>query len=231
VRVASVTRRCSARARGDNRADSGIDIMLEFDPVAHITVFDCAGLKDYIVGLFHGPVDVINREALKPYLRPVATTDAIYAFGHGVRGAARDCAPHRNWPSGSRPVSTTKPSRDRRTVYAATRCLEIISEAARRIPDTTSTAMTTRTLPRSRSCGADRPAAAAFGARRRVPIAARGRQRHARNSCFVTPDLVICGCTSGGSRWMWRHGGRRWASNNTSRYLAKTRSTTRSCPS
>ena len=27
-----------SRARGDNRADSDIDIMVEFDPVAHVTV-------------------------------------------------------------------------------------------------------------------------------------------------------------------------------------------------
>ena len=30
--------------------------------------------------LFDGPVDVVSREGLKPYLRPAATTDAIYAF-------------------------------------------------------------------------------------------------------------------------------------------------------
>jgi uncharacterized protein len=54
--------------------------MIEFDPTAQITVFDCAGLKDYIAGLFDGPVDVVNRDGLKPYLKPAATTDAIYAF-------------------------------------------------------------------------------------------------------------------------------------------------------
>jgi uncharacterized protein len=35
-------------ARGDNRPDSDIDIMVEIDPEAHITVFDCVGLKEYI---------------------------------------------------------------------------------------------------------------------------------------------------------------------------------------
>jgi predicted nucleotidyltransferase len=69
-----------SRARGDNRPDSDIDIMLEFDPNAHVTVFNYAGLKDYIAGLFDGPVDVVNRESLKPYIRPVAIADAIYAF-------------------------------------------------------------------------------------------------------------------------------------------------------
>jgi predicted nucleotidyltransferase len=80
VRAASATRPCSARARGDDRPDSDIDIMVEFDPAAHVTIFNYAGLKDYIAGLFDGPVDVVSREGLKPYVRPAATTDAIYAF-------------------------------------------------------------------------------------------------------------------------------------------------------
>jgi uncharacterized protein len=67
-------------ARGDNRPDSNIDIMVEFDPAAHVSVFNYAGLKDYIAGLFDGPVDVVNRDGLKPYVRPAVTTDAIYAF-------------------------------------------------------------------------------------------------------------------------------------------------------
>jgi len=69
-----------SRARGDARPDSDIDIMVEFDPRAHVTVFNYAGLKEYIAGLFDGPVDVVSREGLKPYVRPAATTDAIYAF-------------------------------------------------------------------------------------------------------------------------------------------------------
>ncbi len=69
-----------SRARGDNQPDSDIDIMIEFDPAARITVFNYAGLKDYIAGLFDGPVDVVSREGLKPYVRPAATADAIYAF-------------------------------------------------------------------------------------------------------------------------------------------------------
>jgi hypothetical protein len=41
-----------SRARGDNRPDSDIDIMVEIDPRAHIGLWDYAGLKDYIAGLF-----------------------------------------------------------------------------------------------------------------------------------------------------------------------------------
>ncbi len=69
-----------SRARGEARPDSDTDIMIEIDPAAHVTLFDYAGLKEYIAGLFDGPVDVVNRDGLKPYVRPAATTDAIYAF-------------------------------------------------------------------------------------------------------------------------------------------------------
>jgi uncharacterized protein len=67
-------------ARGDHTPGSDIDIMIEIDPQARITVFDYAELKEYISGLFEGTVDVVNRDGLKPHVRPVATIGAIYAF-------------------------------------------------------------------------------------------------------------------------------------------------------
>src|SRR3979409_448591 len=67
-------------ARGENRPGSDIDIMVEIDPEAHITVFDYVGLKEYIAGLYDGPVDVVSRDSLKSYIRPTATADAVYAF-------------------------------------------------------------------------------------------------------------------------------------------------------
>jgi hypothetical protein len=69
-----------SRARGDQRPESDTDVMIEFDPAARVTVFDYAGLKDYVAALFDGCVDVVNRDGLKPYLKPAATSDAIYAF-------------------------------------------------------------------------------------------------------------------------------------------------------
>jgi hypothetical protein len=35
---------------------------------------------DYIAGLFDAPLDVIDREALKPHLRAPAARDMVYAF-------------------------------------------------------------------------------------------------------------------------------------------------------
>ena len=67
-------------ARGDQRADSDVDIMIEVDPAARIGIYEYVAIKDYIAGLFDIRVDVVRRDRLKPYVRPIATRDAIYAF-------------------------------------------------------------------------------------------------------------------------------------------------------
>jgi predicted nucleotidyltransferase len=67
-------------ARGEDRPDRDIDIMIEIDPDAEMSVYDYVGLKEYVAGLFEGSVDVVRREGLKPYVAPAATADAIYAF-------------------------------------------------------------------------------------------------------------------------------------------------------
>ena len=69
-----------SRARGDYHPTSDTDIMIDIDPEKEMSVYDYVGLKRYIAGLFDGRVDVVNREALKPYVRPAATADAVYAF-------------------------------------------------------------------------------------------------------------------------------------------------------
>lgn len=69
-----------SRARGDNRPDSDIDIMIEIDPAAGIGVYEYVAIKDFIAGLFDGPVDIVSREGLKPHVRPAVAADAIYAF-------------------------------------------------------------------------------------------------------------------------------------------------------
>ena len=71
---------CSVRARGDDRSDSDIDILVELAPDAPMGVWEYSGLKSYIDSLFDGPVDVVSRETLKPNLRPAATVEAVYAF-------------------------------------------------------------------------------------------------------------------------------------------------------
>jgi hypothetical protein len=67
-------------ARGDNRLGSDLDVMIDLAPEAPLTVYAYVDLKEYIAGLFTGQVDVVTRDALKPYVRPAAMADALYAF-------------------------------------------------------------------------------------------------------------------------------------------------------
>jgi predicted nucleotidyltransferase len=67
-------------ARGEERPDSDIDILVDLDPQMHLTIYDYVGIKEYVSDLFGGPVDVISRGGLKPFIRPRVTAEAIYAF-------------------------------------------------------------------------------------------------------------------------------------------------------
>jgi predicted nucleotidyltransferase len=67
-------------ARGDTHGTSDIDIMVEIAPDAKIGLFQYVGIVQFIEELFPGPVDVANREGLKPFVRPTAERDALYAF-------------------------------------------------------------------------------------------------------------------------------------------------------
>ena len=69
-----------SRARADHRPDSDTDILVEWDRTLPITIYDYAGVIDYVGDLFEGAVDVVERESLKPRLRPGILSDAIYAF-------------------------------------------------------------------------------------------------------------------------------------------------------
>ena len=55
-------------ARGEERPDSDIDIMIEVDPAARIGVYEYVAIKDYIAGLFDTRVDVVRHDRLKSYV-------------------------------------------------------------------------------------------------------------------------------------------------------------------
>ena len=67
-------------ARGEDRADSDIDIMIEIAPDSRMDLFRYVGIVQYVEELFPVPVDVANREGLKPFVRPSAERDAVCAF-------------------------------------------------------------------------------------------------------------------------------------------------------
>ena len=69
-------------ARGEERADSDIDILVEISPEKHehMDVYEYVGIVAVIEDLFPIRVDVSNRLALKEHVRPYAERDAVYAF-------------------------------------------------------------------------------------------------------------------------------------------------------
>jgi len=69
-----------SRARDEARADSDIDILVEIAPDSRMDVFRYIGIVHAIEDLFPLRVDVSNRIAQKPHIRPSAERDAIYAF-------------------------------------------------------------------------------------------------------------------------------------------------------
>ena len=67
-------------ARGEERFDSDIDIMVEIDRDKCQGVYAYVGLVRSIGDMFLERVDVSNRAAMKYHVRPSAERDAIYAF-------------------------------------------------------------------------------------------------------------------------------------------------------
>jgi predicted nucleotidyltransferase len=67
-------------ARGEDRPDSDIDITIEIAPDSRMDLFRYVGIVQYVEELFPVPVDVANREGLKPFVRPSAERDAVCAF-------------------------------------------------------------------------------------------------------------------------------------------------------
>ena len=66
-------------ARGTQRPESDIDILINIEPGAIQDLYAYGGLKHFIAALFFDRVDVVAREALKPYLLPSAEVESIYA--------------------------------------------------------------------------------------------------------------------------------------------------------
>jgi predicted nucleotidyltransferase len=68
-------------ARGTAGSRSDIDIMIDIDHATVRDVYTYVGLAQHIAALFPADkVDVVNRNALKSFVRPPAEADAVYAF-------------------------------------------------------------------------------------------------------------------------------------------------------
>jgi len=67
-------------ARGEARADSDVDVLVEIEPRANLGVWEYAALKRYIGEIFPGRVDVADLAQLRPRIRHAVEGDAVYAF-------------------------------------------------------------------------------------------------------------------------------------------------------
>jgi uncharacterized protein len=67
-------------SRGEGRADSDLDVLIEIDRPDRLTVFEFVAMKRAVAELFPGRVDVVNAAALKPGVDHTAKRDAVYAF-------------------------------------------------------------------------------------------------------------------------------------------------------
>lgn len=67
-------------ARGQQTPASDRDILVEVDEQRISSVYDYVTIVNPIEDMFPLKVDVSNRAALKPHVRPSAERDAIYAF-------------------------------------------------------------------------------------------------------------------------------------------------------
>ena len=89
ARLADLCQRCRVRelllfgsaARGEMRADSDIDLLVEFLPDAGIDLVDYAGLMLELSRLLGRKVDLVSKNGLKPLIRASVLEEArlLYA--------------------------------------------------------------------------------------------------------------------------------------------------------
>jgi len=67
-------------ARNEADPTSDVDLLVDLDPTRRLSLFDFAAINAYLDQLFGVPVDLGERESLKPRLRPFVERDLISAF-------------------------------------------------------------------------------------------------------------------------------------------------------
>jgi predicted nucleotidyltransferase len=67
-------------ARGDAIASSDIDVLVELDPAAHVSLFDLMGIELRLSEIFGRKVDVVSKRGLRPRLDDSILADAVSAF-------------------------------------------------------------------------------------------------------------------------------------------------------
>lgn len=67
-------------ARGDQRPESDIDIMIDLVPGSRVSLFDIMDLQDRLSALLAARVDLVTRGGLHPDLRDDILGDAVRVF-------------------------------------------------------------------------------------------------------------------------------------------------------
>jgi predicted nucleotidyltransferase len=67
-------------ARGDDRPDSDIDVMVDVDPVKVRSILALGRIQSRLERIMGRPVDVARRSSLRPSVADEAARDAIHAF-------------------------------------------------------------------------------------------------------------------------------------------------------
>ncbi len=82
LRKAGVRRIALFGSVANNRAtaDSDIDLLVEFDPRAHVGLIEFVDLRNHFVSLFARDVDLVSLRALDPEKDAHILEEAVYAF-------------------------------------------------------------------------------------------------------------------------------------------------------
>ena len=64
--------------RGEDRPDSDVDVLVEFE--TPVSIFKFLDVKEYLETLLRRPVDLVMRGALKPQLRNRILAEAVNAI-------------------------------------------------------------------------------------------------------------------------------------------------------
>ena len=65
-------------ARGEAKPESDVDIVVEFDPQAHVGLFKMVELKEFLEKVLGCPVDVVTLDGLRPWMRNRVQREAIH---------------------------------------------------------------------------------------------------------------------------------------------------------
>lgn len=66
--------------RNDFRSDSDVDVLVEFEPDARVTLFDLVSIHEQLSDLFGRKADVVTKRSLSPYIRDrvLASREVLY---------------------------------------------------------------------------------------------------------------------------------------------------------